>query len=349
MSGGVDSSVSAALLKKQGFEVEGVFMKFWSEPESKDPESVCRQNLCCSKEAEEAARQVAEKLGIPFKVLDFSREFKKEVVDYFLAEQKKGRTPNPCVVCNKKIKFGLLFDYAQKMKADFLASGHYVDKIKSKGVFKIKKAKDQSKDQTYFLYRLNQKQLSKLIFPAGDILKEDIYKIAKKLKLPYWRAESFDLCFARSGAESFVKKYLKLVPGEIRNLDGEILGRHEGLAIYTIGQRKRIPVAQGPWRGGKKDERKNILFVSNDEKDLYSSELKMARVNWTSGQAPEFPLRADVKIRYKSKPARAMIEPIDKSAKKLKVKFSKPQFAATPGQSAVFYKGKELLGGGVIE
>jgi len=327
MSGGVDSSVSAALLKKQGFEVEGVFMKFWSEPESKDPESVCRQNLCCSKEAEEAARQVAEKLGIPFKVLDFSREFKKEVVDYFLAEQKKGRTPNPCVVCNKKIKFGLLFDYAQKMKADFLASGHYVDKIKSKGVFKIKKAKDQS----------------------GDILKEDIYKIAKKLKLPYWRAESFDLCFARSGAESFVKKYLKLVPGEIRNLDGEILGRHEGLAIYTIGQRKRIPVAQGPWRVVKKDERKNILFVSNDEKDLYSSELKMARVNWTSGQAPEFPLRADVKIRYKSKPARAMIEPIDKSAKKLKVKFSKPQFAATPGQSAVFYKGKELLGGGVIE
>lgn len=339
MSGGVDSSVAAALLKKQGFEVEGVFMRFWKSPGEGD-------NLCCSAEAEEAARLVAKKLKIPFSVLDFSKEFKKIVVDYFLSEQKKGRTPNPCAVCNKRIKFGLLFDYVKKAKADFLASGHYARITRAfNGEYKIFEAEDKQKDQSYFLWGLNQEKLAKMIFPLAGMEKSEVRLLAKKWRLPFWQAESFDLCFAPEGSESFVKKYLKLKRGLVKNLAGEVMGRHEGLAFYTIGQRKRLDFPKGPWRVVEKDEKKNEILVSNRAEDLFFKELMVEKINWLAGKIPKFPLSAKVKIRFKNEGVDARI----KSGKDLKVIFKKPQFAPTPGQSAVFYsKRGELLGGGVI-
>mgnify|MGYP001562821375 CR=1 FL=1 len=373
MSGGVDSSVAAALLKKQGFEVEGVFMRFWKAPGKRD-------NLCCSAEAERAARAVAEKLKIPFLVLDFSKEFKRMVVDYFLSEQKKGRTPNPCVVCNKRVKFGLLFDHAKKVKADFLASGHYAKIIRSRdGESKIFAAKDKQKDQTYFLWGLNQKKLAKMVFPLAGMEKDEVRRLAKKWRLPFWQAESFDLCFAPEGGENFIEKYLDQKPGLIKNIRGEILGKHRGLAFYTIGQRKRLDFPRGPWRVVKKNEKKNEIFVSNQPKDLFSKELILEKVNWLAGESPAWPFSAKVKIRFKSEAADAVIKPViarsptfggtTKQSRNftavrgiasprrggarndnLKIVFKKPQFAPTPGQSAVFYsKRGEMLGGGVIK
>lgn len=389
MSGGVDSSASAALLKKRGFEVEGVFMRFWKSPGE-------GHNLCCSAEAEEAARAVAEKLKIPFSVLDLSKEFKKIVVNYFLSEQKKGRTPNPCAVCNKKIKFGLLFEYAKKAKADLLASGHYarvktivIPTPQSRGrnlalaslrqwrsgrmgavksvagirqrsfaslrsaqddrmLYKIFAAKDKQKDQSYFLWGLDQKKLAKLIFPLAEMEKDEVRRLAKKWRLPFWQTESFDLCFAPEGSESFVKRYLKLKKGPVRDLSGKIMGQHEGLAFYTVGQRKRLDFPLGPWRVVGKDEKKNEIFVSNRAEDLFFKKLIVEKTNWLAGKIPKFPLLAKVKIRFKNEGADARIRKIDGDL--FEIVFKKPQFAPTPGQSAVFYSKKgELLGGGVIK
>ncbi|MDD5589925.1 MAG: tRNA 2-thiouridine(34) synthase MnmA [Candidatus Portnoybacteria bacterium] len=338
LSGGVDSSVTAALLKKEGFSVSGVFMRFWENPSEGGA-----KNLCCSEGAEEAARAVAKKLNIPFQAVDFKREFKEAVVDYFLSEEEKGRTPNPCVVCNKKIKFGLMFEKAMKMGADYVASGHYA--VIKGG--KILKAKDETKDQTYFLYNLNQEKLARIILPMGGYLKSKVYELAKKWKLPYRAGESFDLCFAPCGRETFVKKYLKMKPGDIlESGTGKKLGQHQGLALYTIGQRKSLPLAQGPWWVIEKDQKRNILYVSRKEDDLLQTDLNASNVNWISGQAPDFPLEVLAKIRYKSEPSLATIS----QERGINVKFKKPQRAITPGQSLVFYtKEGELLGGGVIE
>lgn len=341
MSGGVDSSVAAALLKKQGEQVAGVFIRFWAESPKK-------KNLCCSGRAERAARAVALKLKIPFFVFYFERDFKKAVVDYFLDEVAGSRTPNPCVICNKKIKFGLLLKKITALGGDFLATGHYArlrrEILNSKSQirnYKLFQAKDKNKDQSYFLYQLNQKQLRKIIFPLGNYTKDEVIKMAKKWRLPFYKNESFDLCFAAGDPKAFIKKYLKLKPGKILNLKGEFLGAHQGLALYTIGQRKGLRISQGPWWVIKKDKRKNILYVSNNEKDLYSNCLFVKRVNWIAGQAPKFPIKALVKIRYKSQPAQVIIS-------KTMVKFKKPQRAITPGQSAVFYKKEEVIGGGII-
>lgn len=348
MSGGVDSSVAAALLKKQGYEVTGVFMRFWKQSED---------GICFPSEGEKSARRVAEKLKIPFYTLDLVKEFKKEVVDYFLAQQSRGRTPNPCVVCNKKIKFGLLFDKALSMGADFLATGHYARIKKVSGTLKERyltpfqtklfSAKDTDKDQTYFLHQLNQRQLNRIIFPLGDYTKEEVIKMARNWKLPCRREQSFDLCFMTGNNESFIKKYLKLKPGKIADLAGNVLGAHQGLPLFTIGQRKRLPIARGPWWVVKKDEKNNILYVSNNEKDLYGRELIVSRLNWIGGQAPKLPLSVCAKIRYKSEASEAQIA---YRKAQIAVKFKKPQRAITPGQSAVFYKKNgEVIGGGEIK
>ncbi|MFH0852507.1 MAG: tRNA 2-thiouridine(34) synthase MnmA [bacterium] len=434
MSGGVDSSVAAALLKKQGYDVVGVFMRFWAEPNAR----FAATNTCCSAGAEQAARDVASKLDIPFYILRLGKEFKKEVVDHFLRESDAGRTPNPCVVCNKKIKFGLLFKKALGMGADYIATGHYA-KIQSSVIaspdvsrgeaiprqtavgdiilglpcrparcgaprndtYTIFKAKDKDKDQSYFLYALTQRQLSRVLFPLADYTKEEVYKLAKKWRLSFRRGESFDLCFVARDIESFLKKYIKMKLGKIVDYnschagldpvssldsrfrgndklkDGKILGEHQGLAFYTIGQRKNIPLNQGPWWVVKKDTRKNILYVSNDEKDLYSKELAAGNINWTSRQAPrlrpsfakatagrqgyggqaKLPQEVLIKIRYKSEASPAVIYRIATPRfhvgarnDTVRVIFGKPQRAVTPGQSAVFYSKKgELLGGGVIQ
>jgi len=342
MSGGVDSSVASALLKKQGYDVAGVFMRFW-------PENKNAPNLCCSEGAQKAAQLVAAKLKIPFYVINFEKEFKKEVVDNFLVEQARGRTPNPCVVCNKKIKFGLMFKKAKSFGANYFATGHYA-RIKKdrRGLFHIFRAQDQTKDQTYFLYRLDQKKLPRIIFPLGDLTKTEVIKMAKKWQLPYRKEESFDLCFVANDVESFLKKYLKSKAGKIMNMSGEILGGHRGLAFYTIGQRKRLPITQGPWWVIKKDWQKNILYVSDDEKDLYSDTLLANKLNWLDGEAPKLPMKVWAKIRYKSEPADATLR-FAQGKNQLELIFKKPQRAITPGQSVVFYSSQgEVLGGGEI-
>lgn len=340
MSGGVDSSVAVALLKKGLFfstgrqvDVVGVTMKFWKEEGD-------GKNKCCSVESEKLARLVAKKIGIPFYVVNAEKEFKKKVVDYFLNEYKAGRTPNPCVVCNKEIKFGLLIEKALKMGADFIATGHYVQMKNGK----LLKGKDKEKDQSYFLWQLNQKQLGRVLFPVGGYTKPEVRRLANKFELPTAEtSESQDVCFVQNQTNDFLKKYLKQKPGKITDLNNKVLGSHHGLWFYTIGQRKGLEINQGPWFVVSKDFKKNILVVSKNKKDLGKREFIAKNVNWILPQ--KLPLNAEIKIRYKARLAKAKIL---KHNKGVKVIFQKPQVAVTSGQSAVFYKGKEMLGGGVI-
>lgn len=325
MSGGIDSSVSAALLKRAGFDVVGVFMKFWP-----------REGRCCSSESEKRARLVAAKLNIPFYVFDFRKEFKNKVVDYFVKEYKLGQTPNPCVVCNKEIKFGLLLKKALSLKADYIATGHYIRRRGNK----LLKGKDKNKDQSYFLWQLDQKILGKILFPVGDYTKTEVRSLAKKFKLPVLNIpESQEVCFIQTTTADFLKKYLKLKPGEIINTKGEVISQHKGLWFYTIGQRKGIRLPGGPYYVLDKDMKKNTLIVSKNEKDLYKKELIIKDVNWIS--EIKLPLKVMAKIRYRHKLASAVVD-------RNKVIFTKPQRAITPGQSVVFYKDQELLGGGII-
>jgi tRNA-uridine 2-sulfurtransferase len=335
MSGGVDSSVAAALLKQAGFDVIGIFMKFWKEGQAGD-------NRCCSVESEKLARVVAEKIGIPFYVLNAEKDFKKAVVDYFIKEYKTGNTPNPCVVCNKEIKFGFLINKALSLGADFVATGHYA-RIKNG---RLLKGKDKNKDQSYFLWQLDQKQLSHVLFPVGGYTKPEVRKLAKKFKLPTAETpESQEVCFIQDTTNNFLKKYLKTKPGNIVDMAGNILGKHNGLWFYTIGQRRGLEIPQGPYYAINKDFKKNILVVSKDQKDLSKKELRARDVSFTLPQ--KLPINAEVKIRYKSDFAKAKI--VEDGKNKVKVVFTKPQRAITSGQSAVFYRGEELLGGGVIE
>ena len=335
MSGGLDSSVTAALIKKSGAETVGVFVRLY-------PSS--------SKGSEKKAQKVAKVLGIPFYVLNFKKEFKKKVIDYFLREYKKGRTPNPCVVCNKEIKFGLLLKQAKKMKADFLATGHYVQKStkNKKSIYKLLRAKDKSKDQSYFLWKLNQRQLKHTLFPIGNYTREEVKSLAKKFKLPVLNVpESQEICFIKNTCNDFLSRHLKLNPGEIINTKGKIIGKHNGLWFYTVGQRKGIKLPGGPFYVIDKNLKKNLLIVSKDKKDLERKELTAQNVNWISGKEPKLPLNIKAKIRYRHKLVLATICQKKQKTKK-RILFKKPQRAITPGQSVVFYKGTELLGGGII-
>ncbi|MBU2539945.1 tRNA 2-thiouridine(34) synthase MnmA [Patescibacteria group bacterium] len=377
MSGGVDSSVAAALLKRDGFDVVGVHLKFWSEGKSS------AENRCCTLESEKRARIVAKKLNIPFYVFNFEKEFKRKVVGYFLKEYRAGRTPNPCVVCNKEIKFGLLIEKALKLGEDFVATGHYArlgreipnpksqtpnkPKTQNPKPIKLFKAKDENKDQSYFLWQLNQRQLNRVLFPIGNYTKPQVRALAKKFKLPVAETpESQEVCFIKNKTNDFLKKYIKIKIGEIRDKQGRLLGEHQGLCFYTIGQRKGIGLPGGPYYVLDKDIKKNILVVTQDEKDLLRKDLIVGNVNWISGKKPrlregysgqaKMPIKVMAKIRYRNKGASAVIkkaavgEPRQgRENRKIKVIFSKPQRAITSGQSAVFYRGGELLGGGVIE
>jgi tRNA-specific 2-thiouridylase len=375
MSGGVDSSVAAALLKQAGFDVVGIMMKFWKDGSD-------GKNRCCSIESEKLARMVSKKIGIPFYVINAEKEFKKTVVDYFLKEYKKGNTPNPCVVCNKEIKFGFLINKALSLGSDFIATGHYarISPLRSATNFfpklvpplplrasgpgssksslhRLFMGRDSEKDQSYFLWQLNQKQLSRVLFPVGGYTKPEVRKLAKEFDLPTAETpESMEVCFVQDSTNNFLKKYLKTKPGKIINKEGKVLGEHAGLWFYTIGQRRALEIQQGPWYVVGKDFKKNILIVSKNQKDLNKKELVAGNVNWIS--PVKLPVNADVKIRYKSNLAKAKIFKLP--GRKVKIVFVKPQKAITPGQSVVFYaprrssgakagRGEELLGGGVIE
>lgn len=339
MSGGLDSSTAAKLLQKKGYECLGIFMRLGIE------------KGCCD---EAAARRVCQKLGMKFYPLDLARQFKKEVKDYFLKSYAKGLTPNPCVNCNKFLKFGALLEKAKALGCDHLATGHYVKLKKTGKTFKVHRARDAKKDQTYFLYNLTPDQLKHVLFPMGDLIKEKARAAADKEKLPYLKDESQDICFlaAKDGRGSdhndFLRANLKLKPGPIKDQAGEIVGQHSGLPLYTVGQRKGVEIGGvGPFYVVRADYKNNTLHVTNNPDDpaLRGKELVIEEINWLSGREPKFPFKCQAVIRYRH-PAQACV--LKKGKNGYEVVFSEPQRAITPGQSAVFYRGDELLGGGVI-
>ncbi|MDD4849041.1 MAG: tRNA 2-thiouridine(34) synthase MnmA [Bacteroidales bacterium] len=355
ISGGVDSSVAAALLLKQGYEVFGIFIQFWAET----IDGKVRDNICCSLEAQQDARRVCQKLSIPFYTMNLRAPFKENVVDYFIEEYGQGRTPNPCVMCNKQIKFGDFWQKAKALGADYIATGHYAvieapknklqkTKNNQKKRAKLIVSKDMDKDQTYFLHQLNQEKLSHVLFPIGKYKKPEVRKLAAKFDLPTAaKRESQEICFIPNGSLSdFLKKYLPLHKGEIRDYSTkEIIGEHNGLALYTIGQRKGIGLGGGPWFVVQLDIKKNILWVSKNVDDLGKKELILKKVNWISGVEPTLPMNVKCKVRYASD---FVSGKIIKENNKYKVIFKNSVRAVTAGQFCVMWKGKECLGGGEI-
>ncbi len=349
MSGGVDSSVAAQLLKNQGYDVTGIFLHFWKDEKL----GAKAENKCCSLESLLDAKAVASKIGIPLHTFNFSKEFKATVVDNFLSEYNSGRTPNPCVLCNKKIKIGLLLEYARKLGFDYVSTGHYL-KIKDfKGERRLYKAKDTKKDQSYFLYTFNQQQLKHLMFPLGFYDKPRVRKLAEEYGLvTASKPESQDICFLSGPHNDFLKRYLKLKPGPIKLLDsGEEIATHQGLPLYTIGQRRGIEVGgNGPFYVAKMDYENNILYVVRqwNEDILFASSLVCEANNWLSGEKPALPLKCQAVIRYGHKPVVCTVSR-GKSKTELLVIFKEPQRAVTSGQSVVFYNKNRVLGGGIIK
>ena len=346
MSGGVDSSVAAQLLKNQGYDVSGVFLHFWKD-EAIGPKA---ENRCCSLQSLLDAKAVADTIGIPIYTFNFSSPFKKAVVDNFLSEYAAGRTPNPCVVCNKRIKLGLLLKHARALGFDYVASGHYLDIRKVGSEYRLFKAKDDNKDQSYFLYTFTPDELKHLMFPLGRYTKPQVRQLASKFKLSVAaKPESQDICFLSGSHNDFLKRYLKLAPGDIRLLEtGEKIGEHQGLPLYTIGQRRGLVGGTGPYYVAKFDYKKNILYVVKNwnENILYEKGLIAKKVNWLSGRLPKKSFRCSAVIRYGHPAVACTVMPKGKAD--YLVAFLKPQRAVTPGQSVVFYDKKRVLGGGII-
>ena len=341
MSGGVDSSVAAALLRKEGHEVVGVTMRHFDNAEYGFAENEGIQQAITD------AAKVCEKLQIPHHVLDIRSEFHKIVENNFIEEYQKGRTPNPCTLCNPTIKWGVFHDRVLEFGVEKVATGHYVKLIEKDGSFKLHMAADASKDQSYYLWALNQKQLSRTIFPISHLSKPEVRKIAAKLDLPvHEKTESQEVCFIKGHYEDYLIKHLELQSGSIVLPDGKIIGKHRGLSLYTIGQRKGLNT---PWRSSlfvlRLDVEKNQLVVTDDPDDLLVSEFQINKVNWID-IIPGENDKISVQIRYNSKPV--PVQKLECCEVSLKVILEKAVRAVTPGQSAVFYEGDHLLGGGII-
>ncbi|MBI2625201.1 MAG: tRNA 2-thiouridine(34) synthase MnmA [Candidatus Nealsonbacteria bacterium] len=339
MSGGVDSSVAAALLKRAGFNVAGAFLRCYETPG------------CPALEDLGVARLAAAKIGIPFYVFDFRKEYKKKVIGYFVSGYKKGLTPNPDIMCNKTVKFGLLFEKAMALGFDYLATGHYARLEEKGGKIKLLKGKDPNKDQSYFLYAVKPEFLKRVIFPVGDKKKAEVRKLAKKFGLPNaQRPDSQGICFVgRVRLGDFLDQYIKPKTGKVRlflgNGEYKEIGEHQGAHYFTIGQRQGLGLGGGPYFVLGTDVKKNFVTVTKNEKDLCRKEIIISGLSWISGE-PKFPLRATVKIRYRHKGGTATIYKMPDA--KYRILFQKPQRAIAKGQSAVFYKGSQLLGGGLI-
>jgi len=347
MSGGVDSSVTAALLKEQGYEVSGVTMKIWGG------EAFLKKRMrygCYGpgeEEDTEDARKVAQILGIPFYVFDLRQEYKAEVLDYFCHEYLSGRTPNPCLRCNHKIKFDALLRKIQDsgIEFDYFATGHYaqVEYNKSKHRYLLKKARDLTKDQSYFISSLSQNQLGCSLFPIGNYTKEEVRKMASDFRLDVDnKLESQDFT---PWDYSFLIETAP--PGQILDKQGNILGEHRGIPFYTIGQRKGLGIsAKEPLYVTDIDREKNAILVGSKE-EVYRDELIASGLNWIAVEELKQPIRVKAKIRYRHKEAEAAITPLN--GDKVYVKFKEPQMAITPGQAVVFYDGDIVVGGGTIE
>ncbi len=347
MSGGVDSSVAAALLVEQGYEVIGMMMRLWSEPDNGECAPL---NRCCTPEQMADARRVASLLGIPFYVVDAQDYFRATIVQFFIEEHEKGRTPNPCIECNRKIRFSWLLERALALDAHYLATGHYARVAATPAGFELRQAKDTAKDQSYVLHMLTQAQLAHVKFPVGDYTKPEVRQLAQKFDLPVAsKGESQDLCFLKDGDyRRFLREYSAKAssPGPILDTTGKVLGQHQGLAFYTIGQRKGLGIAANqPLFVLSKDVPRNALVVGPREQ-LGQQSLLARHVNWISGDAPARPIPAQIKIRYKARPVGGMVEAL--AGNRARVTFSEPVFGVTAGQTAVFYDNDKLLGGGII-
>lgn len=340
LSGGVDSSVAAYLLRQDGYEVTGIFMKNWTGT----------KNFPCNWEKDrEDAIKAAATLGIEFETWDFEREYKEKVVEYFYSEYKLGRTPNPDVMCNREIKFGLFFDKAVKEGYDFVATGHYA-RVLHNGRPKLLKGVDPAKDQSYFLNGLTAEKLSKVLMPIGEYKKSEIRKIAQKIGLPNAKKpDSQGICFIGPiDIKKFLASRIKFHKGKVVGENGEVVGVHDGVEFYTLGQRHGLKIPNRlPYYVSGKDIKKNIVYVAlgNENKDLFSSEAFVKDVVWTSGETYE-KFSGEAVIRYHHKPVRVKADAVKN---RYKVKFDQPQRAVTIGQAIVFYLGDELVGGGFID
>lgn len=328
--------MAALLLKQKGYDVVGVYFDLFGN----------------GQEDWLTVQKVGQKLKIKTLRANFKRDFQKRVVDYFCSAYQKGTTPNPCVVCNPQIKFGLFWRWARKKKADFIATGHYAcSQPKSPATFKILRAKDKRKDQSYFLYRLTQNDLRHVLFPVGSYTKKEVVKIAQKNKLPNaGKASSQDVCFLQNlKLGSYLEKNLKTQKkaGLIKELETKrVLGEHQGLLFFTLGQRSGLGLAGGPWYVADKKKAKNILYVTKNKKNIWQNVFQAQKINWISFREPRYPLETKAQIRYQGEVVKATVKKA--GSRKIKVFLQKSLFAPTPGQSVVFYRGDEVLGGGII-
>ena len=348
MSGGVDSSIALVLLKKQGWEPIGISLKL---PVWQSPKNLLRENTCCNKESLKIAKKICQKLGVEYYIFDVRNDFKKEVIDYFISELKSKRTPNPCIVCNRYLKFRKIFEFAKKLGASHIATGHYarVRKVKSQKSkvksFELLRGRDKDKDQSYALCFLPQKWLSNIVFPLGGYTKTQAYQMAKDEGFDFLlkKPQSQDFCFvAGKSLPAFIKEKIGKKPGEIVDPKGKILGKHEGLYFYTIGQRKGINLSGGPWFVKEFNIPKNRLVVTKKVKDLFKKEVFLSPFHFINGKSPKKKVKVMAKIRYQQPLAKAILYPPKDG--KLRLLFEKTQRAITPGQFAAFYLPAESAG-----
>ena len=349
MSGGVDSSVAALLLLEQGYRVEGLFMKNWEEDDGTE--------YCTAKEDFADAQSVADKLGIVLHGANFAAEYWDNVFEYFLAEYKAGRTPNPDILCNREIKFKAFLEYAIYLDADYIATGHYTRRGVSEGKGTLLKGLDANKDQSYFLHSVGHSELEKTLFPVGEIAQPEVRRIALKHGLATAKKkDSTGICFiGERRFKDFLQQYLPAQPGEIHNLEGQILGGHQGLMYHTIGQRQGLGIGglahhgEAAWYVVDKDLQNNVLLVAqgNEHPALFKASLTVSEIYWVAQEAPPFPLACASKVRYRQPDQFCTV--YDSVPSGYRVEFDEPQRAITPGQSVVFYHSDRCLGGGVIE